>query len=105
MIRRTLALFAVALALPGCASSGKPHRYGGQNVEYQEAVPPGIEKYPRCYYRDGYAYLVADRWFFRSEIGWLVFVDEPKPLQECRVTRMGLRVPRVAAHPTRHAPP
>jgi hypothetical protein len=84
MIRPGIAVFLVTLALPGCGSSAKPHVYGGHSVEYQEAVPPDIEKHPRCYYHDGYAYLVGDRWFYRSELGWLVFVDEPKPLQECR---------------------
>lgn len=61
-----------------------------------DAVPMAIEAYPRAYYRDRYAYLVDGTWYYPTQDGWVMFLEEPRPLVEYR-TRVQMAPP--AARP------
>jgi hypothetical protein len=56
----------------------------GYAVEPVDAVPVAVDGYPRMIYNDQYAYLVGGRWYYPTNDGWVVFVDEPRPLAQYR---------------------
>jgi len=53
---------------------------GGYDVVYAEAVPVSIDAYPAVEYRGRLAYLVDGRWYWPTDNGWVVFVEEPPEL-------------------------
>ncbi|MDI1482240.1 hypothetical protein [Polyangium sp. y55x31] len=66
----------------GCTatlSAGTPN-VGGYDVAYAEAVPIDVNRYPAAEYRGRLAYLVEGRWYWPTDSGWVVFLDEPPEL-------------------------
>jgi hypothetical protein len=84
------ALFALCLAAAafsfGCSATltaGAP-RVAGYEVAAAQAVPVGIDRYPRVTYRGEWAYLVDGLWYYPTASGWVIFQEEPPELAQYR---------------------
>lgn len=106
-IRARLAAAVVcagALAsVTGCAATvtARPARTAvlyDHPVVYVDQAPVRVYERRSVAYHGRPAYLVDDRWYYRSERGWLYFKDEPTELRRAR-TRDGNR--HVQANPPR----
>ena len=58
---------------------------GGYAVTPVDGMPYALEEYPRFYYGDRYAYLIDQSWYYPTNRGWVVFVEEPRPLLQYRM--------------------
>ena len=79
-------VIALSMLAAGCTatlSTGTPN-VGGYDVAYAEAVPVDVNMYPAVEYRGRLAYLVEGRWYWPTDNGWVVFVDEPPELTRYR---------------------
>jgi hypothetical protein len=56
-------------------------------VYYVDGPPPRIYDHPSVYYRGRPAYLVNDRWYYRTQRGWVYFREEPRELRAYRDRR------------------
>src|SRR4051812_20181041 len=61
-------------------------------VVYVDDAPDGIYESPTAYYRGQPAYLVDDRWYYRSDDAWVYFSDEPSELRRARTSRTFVHV-------------
>ncbi|MDI3284965.1 hypothetical protein [Polyangium sp. 15x6] len=70
----------------GCTAtlSAGPPNVGGYDVAYANAVPVDVDTYPAVPYRDRLAYLVEGRWYWPTDNGWVVFLEEPPELANYR---------------------
>jgi hypothetical protein len=93
LLRTRLAAAAVcagALAsVTGCAATvtATPARTAvlyDYPVVYVDAAPVRVYDRPSVVYHGRPAYLVDDRWYYRSNRGWLYFRDEPLELRRAR---------------------
>jgi hypothetical protein len=77
-----LAVASVACAVGACKSGEEPRHV----VRFSPAssVPHDIASYPHVLYGDDAAYLVGDRWYYRTLDGWVVFDEEPAELERVR---------------------
>ncbi|MDC0748989.1 hypothetical protein [Polyangium mundeleinium] len=79
-------VIALSMLAAGCVatlSAGTPN-VGGYDVAYAEAVPVDVNMYPAVEYRGRLAYLVEGRWYWPTDNGWVVFVEEPPELTRYR---------------------
>ncbi|MDI1430816.1 hypothetical protein [Polyangium sorediatum] len=79
-------VIALSMLAAGCTatlSAGTPN-VGGYDVAYAEAVPVDVNMYPAVAYRGRLAYLVEGRWYWPTDNGWVVFVEEPPELASYR---------------------
>ncbi len=77
-----LPLVAFLMLAMGCSatlSTGRP-TVDGHAVAYADAVPVSIDAYPGVEYRGRLAYLIDGRWYWPTDAGWVVFLDEPREL-------------------------
>ncbi len=72
-----------AAALSGCVAHGE--LVADYPVVEVDAVPVEIVTYPHVIYAGSDAYLVGDRWYYRSRGRWVVFQREPRELAAYRV--------------------
>jgi len=93
-----LVIVGAPLGLSACMASGE--LVASYPVVEVQTVPVQIESYPRYAYAGSYAYLVDDRWYYRSRGRWVVFREEPRELRTYRVEH-ARRNPR----PVYSAPP
>ena len=77
----SLVVSVALLASVACA----PTVYG-YAVDYPDHVPP-LSGAPRVYFHANYAYLIADRWYYPSASGWVVFLEEPPELHNYGIAR------------------
>ena len=83
---RLWAIVAISIITTGCSASlGLRPTVGGYAVTATDSVPVAIDGYPRALYRDRYAYLVDGRWYYPTNNGWVVFLEEPTPLEQYRM--------------------
>jgi hypothetical protein len=96
------ALFGLSFAVlfsVGCTATltaGTP-TVAGYAVTSADAVPVGIDRYPRTYYQGEYAYLVDGLWYYPTATGWVIFQEEPRELAQYRA--------RVQTAPAAKRPP
>lgn len=79
-------VFAFSTLAVGCTATlqtGTPN-VGGYDVVYADAVPVSIDAYPAVEYRGRLAYLVDGRWYWPTDSGWVMFVEEPPELSTYR---------------------
>ncbi|HRI69676.1 MAG TPA: hypothetical protein PK156_35850 [Polyangium sp.] len=80
-----LAIAIVALGASGCSASlGFRPTVAGYAVAPVDTVPVAIDGYPHYPYRGRYAYLVDGQWYYPTPDGWVVFLEEPRPLLDYR---------------------
>lgn len=85
LLRVAMAAVAVASMGVACAPRARPGPdVYGYTVEHATTDSTTIQRGPRVYFRGGFAYLVHDRWHYRTEEGWVVFVEEPEELRRQR---------------------
>lgn len=86
-IRSSIALFAIASSLVGCAgsTSAQVGVMYGYDVVYVDPPPAYIYGYTPVYYRSYPAYWVDGRWYYYSPRGWVVFRQEPPALRNYRI--------------------
>ncbi len=84
---RLWAILAISiLTATGCSASVRVRpTVAGYAVAPIDTVPVAIGGYPRTIYRDQYAYLVDGRWYYPTNDGWVVFLEEPQPLEQYRL--------------------
>ncbi len=58
---------------------------GGYTVAAVDGVPYALDEYPRYYYGDRYAYLIDGSWYYPTNRGWVMFMEEPRPLAQYRM--------------------
>ena len=75
---------ALAASLPGCLAHARGEVVYDYPVTYVDAAPARIETYPRTYYHGRPAYLVDNRWYYRSNERWVYFREEPRELRDYR---------------------
>jgi hypothetical protein len=76
--------FSLSLGCSATVTAGVP-RVAGHDVVAAQAVPVGIERYPRVVYRGEWAYLVDGLWYYPTASGWVIFQDEPPELAQYRM--------------------
>lgn len=80
------ALLAATIGVAGALSSGcAGELVATYPVVEADVVPVEIYTYPHTVYAGSDAYLVNDRWYYRSRGRWVVFRSEPRELQRYRV--------------------
>jgi len=77
-----LLVFAFSMLAAGCTAmlSAGPPNVGGYAVAYTDAVPIDVNMYPAVEYQGRLAYLVEGRWYWPTDNGWVMFVEEPPEL-------------------------
>lgn len=98
----TLAALAT-LGATGCSADAYPTAVGGYSTVYVDEVPPNIALYPHVWYGRGYAYLVANTWYYPSGNRWVVLKQEPPELYRYRTSYVQRAPP--AYQPVYRAPP
>ncbi len=69
----------------GCSASlGLRPTVAGYAVAPAATMPGVIDNYPRMFYQDRYAYLIDGQWYYPTSDGWVVFLEEPRPLVQYR---------------------
>lgn len=80
------ALLAATIGVGGALSSGcAGELVATYPVVEADVVPVEIYTYPHVIYAGSDAYLVNDRWYYRSRGRWVVFRREPRELEQYRV--------------------
>jgi hypothetical protein len=104
-IARASIVVALALAvatLIGCEiGAPEPVCVGGYSAVF--ATPPAdVYLYPRASFAGRNAFWVHDRWFYDGPQGWVIFRQEPPPLQRFRsFVQQAPPAPRSPAAPAR----
>jgi hypothetical protein len=77
-----LAVASIACVFLACKEGDAPRHTA--RFAPASGVPRDIVSYPHVLYGDDAAYLVGDRWYYRTLEGWVVFEEEPAELEMYR---------------------
>jgi hypothetical protein len=87
MLAKTL-MCVVAFSVAAATACARPSPHGpdvyGYRVKSASADPVVIERAPRVYFRGAFAHLHGGEWYYRTETGWVVFVEAPPELERSR---------------------
>jgi len=84
-------------AATGCSGMlGVRPSVAGYAVAPVNTMPVALDGYPRYYYNNRYTYLIDGQWYYPTNDGWVVFMEEPRTLSQYR-TRLQTAPPATRA--------